>query len=69
MQDSLLAQLDEQVKDGYISKFMFDRLPTAPKGSFGSDVASTIESALNITTDISVMKSSSKLALHPALEF
>jgi hypothetical protein len=66
--ESLLKDLEAQVKDGYISKFLMDRIAGAPKQSFEREVGSLIEGPLGIRTDISVMKSSSKLALYPALE-
>ena len=68
LQKRLLDQLEEQVNNGYVNKFMFDRPATAPKASFGSEVRTSIEDVFKLQTDISVMKSSSKLALFPALE-
>lgn len=63
---NLLEQLDGQIAEGYISKLFFDRID--PSTTFGKEVYALLESTFGITTDISVMKSSSKLALTPAMK-
>jgi hypothetical protein len=63
---NLLQQLDDQISDGYISKFFFDRID--PKISFGAEVHTILEAPFKVITDISVMKESSRLALTPAMK-
>jgi hypothetical protein len=63
---NLLEMLDKQIADGYISKFFFDR-PFSP-ATFGEDAAKALDVPFKIETDISVMKSSSKLAMSPSMK-
>jgi hypothetical protein len=63
--DNLLSQLNEQTKDGYISQFYFDRVGTATFPGEARSVIGAHSSAKKI--DVSVMTSSSKLALYPSM--
>lgn len=64
--DKIVKELDEHVKQGFIPKFMFDR--PREGASFNSELHDVIEQPFGVQLDISVMKSSSKLALYPSLD-
>jgi hypothetical protein len=63
--NKLVKELDEQIKEGYISKFFFDRVDGKP---FGDAAHAVLDGPFKVTTDISVMKESSYLALTPAMK-
>jgi len=64
----MLDQLDSQIKDGYVNQFFFDRLPGATQ-SFPQAAKDVITPLKIKEIDLSVMKSSSKLALYPSVPF
>jgi hypothetical protein len=63
----LLKQIDKDAQRGFVRRYNFDRL--GDEDSFEKELATLIGDSFSIDIDVSVMKSSSELALEPYLKF